>query len=72
MTLLENIISREALIITVIGFIGLCYFKTLKSILISNCTSFDCFCFHFKKKEMSDENINELINLPDENRRGVP
>lgn len=69
MTTFETLLESEVLVVTLLGFIGICYYKTLKYIILSNCTRINCCCFDIEKGAMSDANINELIHSPDNDTR---
>ena len=69
---LETLLESEVMILSLLGFIGICYYKTLKYIVMSNCTRINFLCCDIEKGVMSDENVSELIHSPDTETRQIP
>ena len=64
------VIESETLIIAILTLLGLCYFKTMKTCLVSNCTEVKCLGFSCVKKPFSDDVLMDIIEQPD--KPGAP
>ena len=72
MTALTVLVENESFLLALFGCFVLCYYKTLKSVLMSNCEKVNCFCLKFERPAMTDATLLEMNQTSDENRRGVP
>ena len=67
----ELLFQNEATVIAFFGLIFVCYYKSLKYILLSNCTKINLLCCLIEKKPMSDENITEMMRTPETTQRNL-
>ena len=65
----ELLFQNEFTVLSICGILFLCYIKSIKYCLMSNCTKIHCLCFDIEKQPMSDENIHEILQTPDEQPR---
>ena len=55
------ILESEMVIMSVLGCAGLCYYKTLKSFLLSNCTSVRCCGIECIREPLSEVTLHEVL-----------
>jgi hypothetical protein len=61
----KDLIEYETVILAGLGFLLICYSKTLKHLLTSRCTEIN-FCGIFCKRDtLSDDITEEIINYPE-------
>lgn len=55
------ILEFEMIIMGILGCLGVAYYKTLKHILLSNCTSIKICGIECTKEALSDEILHDVI-----------
>ena len=54
-------------IVAFFGGILVCYYKTLKAILVSRCTKINCLCISCDRTPITEEYVEEILEIGDGN-----
>ena len=62
-TILNILLESEVLVVSLLGMVFVCYYKTLKSCLVSRCTKVNIGCISCEREPVSDSTCVELSNI---------
>ena len=68
---LKLLFENETAVLAILGLLFVCYYKSLKYIVLSNCTKINLLCCLIEKKPMSDTNITEMMRTPETQHRSL-
>ena len=60
--ILNILIESEVLFVAVLGCVLTCYYKTLKTCLVSRCTKIKICCLKIERTPLSDETCPDILS----------